>query len=197
MCQRDHCYAAFFTSAGKVRRTAMAPSPAQPRRRGWAARLALPSAIVIALVAFCFWCRDAAADPYLLRGPGAMVPPKVSAAGPPATGILENIASAPVLFYQRFLGRYWGNRCAYYPSCSHYALLAISKHGALIGSMLAFDRLQHEANEGRISPRILVGGEMKLFDPLENNDYWWYKGGNFEPAANGAGKEERGQNPLE
>ncbi len=78
-------------------------------------------------------------------------------------------------FYQRFLGSSWGRRCAYYPSCSNYFLLAIRKHGAVVGAIMALDRLQHEANEGRYSPLILTGGEIKVYDPLENNDYWWYR----------------------
>lgn len=195
MFQRYRLSAAFFTSAGKVRPGPMGAIPALPRRRGKTVPPAFPFAVMIAWIAVGLCCRDAAADPRLLRGPGAMVPPKSSASGHPPPGVLAEIASAPVLFYQRFLGPHWGNRCPSYPSCSQYALLAIRKHGALIGTMLVFDRLQHEAGEGRTSPRIRVRGEMKLFDPLENNDFWWYKSGNFEPAGESAGKRGPGHDP--
>ncbi len=108
------------------------------------------------------------------------------------TGILERIAAAPVLFYQRFLGPSWGRRCTYYPSCSNYALLAIAKHGAVLGSIMAFDRLQHEADEVRFSPLIVSEGEIKGYDPLENNDYWWYTANRPEPVAPmGAGREAK------
>lgn len=126
--------------------------------------------------------QTASAENPLLRGPRKAVRSNTEATEPAAgkQGLLEEIAAAPVLFYQRFLGPHLGRRCAYHPSCSNYALLAIRKHGALVGSVMAFDRLQHEADEARYSPRILTGGQIKVFDPLVNNDYWWH--GMDEPA---------------
>jgi len=131
--------------------------------------------VVISAAAF-FWTQAAPADETLLRGPGKKIRTSIQAKEP-AIGkvdILEEIVSAPVLFYQHFLSHQWGQSCAYYPSCSNYALLAIRKHGVLVGSMMAFDRFQHEADEARTSPLILTGGQIKVYDPLENNDYWWY-----------------------
>jgi putative component of membrane protein insertase Oxa1/YidC/SpoIIIJ protein YidD len=129
----------------------------------------------------------ALADEPLLRGPRKAV--RVSAeAADSATGgpgAMEGIAAAPVRFYQRFLAPHWGNRCAHHPSCSHYALLAIRKHGAAVGLVMTFDRLQHESNEARYSPLIRIGGETKVHDPLENNDYWWYRADRSEPAVHG------------
>lgn len=142
------------------------------------------AAVVIPASAL-FWTQTALADEALLRGPRKTVRASVEAKEPATgkQGILEEIASAPVLFYQLFLRPYWGRDCAYYPSCSNYALLAIRKHGALIGSMMTFDRLQHEADEARTSPLILTGGQIKVYDPLENNDYWWYMKTYSEPAS--------------
>jgi hypothetical protein len=143
-----------------------------------------PFAFVI-LAAALFCTQAAIADETLLRGPKktvhTSVQPKEPATG--KAGILEEIFSAPVHFYRHFLSHQWGRSCAYYPSCSHYALLAIRKHGAMVGSMLAFDRLQHEADEARNSPPIQTGGQIKFFDPLENNDYWWYRIPHSKPAA--------------
>ncbi len=131
---------------------------------------------VLFLVASLLWMQAAHADEGLLRGPRKIVRTGTEAAEPAAAkpGIMEKLAAAPVLFYQRFLGSSWGRRCPSYPSCSNYALLAIRKHGAFLGSIMAFDRLQHEADEGRYAPPIVAGGEIKVYDPLENNDYWWY-----------------------
>jgi hypothetical protein len=125
------------------------------------------------LMALCLTAQTALADESLLRGPRRAVreQPPIAAA---EQGILERIASAPVRFYQQFLAEQWAPHCAYYPSCSHYAIEAIRKHGAVVGSIMAFDRLQHEGNEARYSPRIIVNGEIKVYDPLENNDNWWY-----------------------
>ena len=141
--------------------------------------------IVVTLAVTLFWIQTSPADENLLRGPGKTVRTGTHVAEPPAgrQGVLEDIAAAPVLFYQHFLSPHWGQSCAYYPSCSNYALLAIRKHGAVIGTVIAFDRLQHEINESRTSPRILTGGQVKLYDPLENNDYWWYRKTRFEPLA--------------
>lgn len=146
------------------------------------------------LVASLLWAQAAFADEALLRGPRKALRQRSEAAEPAAAraGILEGIAEAPVLFYQRYLGPSWARRCTYYPSCSNYALLAIRKHGAVLGSIMAFDRLQHEADEVRYAPLVVSGGEIKGYDPLENNDYWWYRAVRPEPAAPaGAGREVR------
>jgi len=142
-------------------------------------------ATVVIPAAMLFLTQAVLADEALLRGPRKTVRTSVETKEP-ATGkqeILEEIASAPVHFYQHFLSHQWGRRCAYYPSCSNYALLAIRKHGALVGSMMTFDRLQHEADEARTSPLIPVGGQIKVYDPLENNDYWWYMMSYSKPAS--------------
>jgi hypothetical protein len=141
------------------------------------------AALVIS-ASLSLWTQSALADENLLRGPGKTIRISVQATEQAAgkAGILEEIVSAPVLFYQHFLSHQWGRTCAYYPSCSNYALLAIRKHGALVGSMMTFDRLQHEADEARNSPPILTGGQIKLYDPLENNDYWWYTTSRSKPA---------------
>ena len=39
--------------------------------------------------------------------------------------------------YQRFISPMTGPRCKYYPSCSHYGLEAVQRHGAVTGSALA------------------------------------------------------------
>ena len=146
------------------------------------------------LMTICLTAQTALADESLLRGPRRAVREQPPIASHPAAeqGILGRIASAPVRFYQRFLAEQWAPRCAYYPSCSHYALEAIRKHGVVVGSILAFDRLQHEANESRYSPRIIVNGEIKVYDPLENNDYWWYTPIRAESVAPmGAGREAK------
>jgi uncharacterized protein len=133
--------------------------------------------IWISLTGILLWEQPTHADEALLRGPGRAARGRMEAPRPTSEtqGIVEEIASAPILFYQHFLSHQWGRICAYYPSCSNFALQAIQKHGAFLGTVITFDRLQHEANEARTSTPILVDGLMKLYDPLENNDYWWYR----------------------
>jgi hypothetical protein len=139
----------------------------------------------LCLGALLLWAPVARADEGLLHGPRKIHRTAAEAADPAAArpGIMESAVAAPILFYQHFLGSSWGHQCPSYPSCSHYALLAIRKHGAFLGSVMTFDRLQHEADEGRHAPAILVEGITKVYDPLENNDYWWYTPAHPGPAA--------------
>ena len=44
-------------------------------------------------------------------------------------------------FYQRRISPLFGPKCRFYPTCSQYALEAISIHGAFKGSILAVRRL--------------------------------------------------------
>ena len=46
-----------------------------------------------------------------------------------------------IRLYQRYLSPMKTTRCPYYPTCSCYALEAVSKHGALKGSALAGGRI--------------------------------------------------------
>ena len=43
--------------------------------------------------------------------------------------------------YKRFLSPLLGQRCRFAPTCSHYAMTAIERHGAMRGSLLASTRL--------------------------------------------------------
>lgn len=71
------------------------------------------------------------------------------------------------------ISRVDGNRCPMYPTCSHYSLEAIGKHGLLIGIVMTFDRLIHESNEMDYAPLVEVGDAVRYADPVENNDFWW------------------------
>ncbi len=46
-----------------------------------------------------------------------------------------------IRFYQRFLSPLKPPTCRFYPSCSHYALEAVSKHGVIRGSYLSIRRI--------------------------------------------------------
>jgi len=174
-----------FRCANRSRKN---PTPRETRRP---LRAALTVGVLF-IVASLLWIQAARADEGLLRGPRKILRTGAETAGPAAAkpGIMESVAAAPVRFYQNFLGSSWGHRCPSYPSCSNYALLAIQKHGVFLGSVMTFDRLQHEADEGRYAPAILAGGGIKVYDPLENNDYWWYTLARPGPAAPAATDRE-------
>jgi putative membrane protein insertion efficiency factor len=43
--------------------------------------------------------------------------------------------------YQYLLSPWWGTQCRFTPTCSHYAVEALERHGALGGSWLAARRI--------------------------------------------------------
>ena len=95
----------------------------------------------------------------------------------PDTGF--NPLSSMVKFYQGPLNHLSAVRrgeCPMYPSCSEYSKKCIEKHGLIIGWMMICDRLVRcGRDETKLSPRILVNGKWKYYDPVEKNDFWWNK----------------------
>jgi hypothetical protein len=87
----------------------------------------------------------------------------------------QKIAEGFIRFFIKYISPVDGDRCPSYPTCSQYALDAVRKHGALMGSIMAFDRLLHESDEIYRAPLIRVHGRYRYYDPVENNDFWWNK----------------------
>jgi putative membrane protein insertion efficiency factor len=56
-------------------------------------------------------------------------------------GRLRASASAPIVFYQRFISPGIPQRCKYEPTCSRYAVDAVREYGILRGLVLAAWRL--------------------------------------------------------
>ena len=78
-------------------------------------------------------------------------------------------------FYQKYLSSSGTGRCVMVPSCSRYSMQAVNTHGFLTGVMMTADRLIHEADEKRWSVQVRQESDVWYLDPLENNDFWWYK----------------------
>jgi len=55
--------------------------------------------------------------------------------------VISRLLIALLRFYKRFISPLLGPRCRFVPSCSEYAMEAISLHGPLRGSWLAARRL--------------------------------------------------------
>lgn len=73
--------------------------------------------------------------------------------------LLGGLARVFIVGYQRFISPMFPPSCRFQPTCSNYALEAISRHGALRGIWLGVKRI------GRCNP---WGGEG--FDPVPNDD---------------------------
>lgn len=79
------------------------------------------------------------------------------------------VLRAAIKLYQIFISPLLGPRCRFYPSCSHYAAEAVTRHGALAGSYLAARRVLrcHPWHDGGfdpvpetfISPRLTLTGK--------------------------------------
>ena len=54
---------------------------------------------------------------------------------------LARAALAPIRFYQRRISPAFPRRCRYHPTCSDYAVRAITRYGILRGCVLALWRL--------------------------------------------------------
>jgi len=90
--------------------------------------------------------------------------------------VLPPLSSGPesmvMHFYRHVIGQMDGRSCPSSPVCSLYATQAVNKHGLLVGSWLAMDRLIHEHDDIQLGHWLTVDGEERLYDPLTRNDFW-------------------------
>jgi len=54
---------------------------------------------------------------------------------------MRRVLIAIVRAYQYLLSPWWGSQCRFTPTCSHYAIEALERHGALAGAWLAMRRI--------------------------------------------------------
>lgn len=73
------------------------------------------------------------------------------------------LLSLPIHLYRWTLSPLLPRACRFYPSCSAYALTALSVHGALKGSALTVGRLCrcHPFNDGGLDPVPAPSGLRK------------------------------------
>lgn len=67
---------------------------------------------------------------------------------------LRKIPIGIIKLYQLVLSPMLGPTCRFHPSCSHYAIGAISEHGMIKGSSLSVKRILkcHPLNDGGYDP---------------------------------------------
>ena len=75
---------------------------------------------------------------------------------------MKKLFIASIRFYQKNISPYKGFKCPYYPSCSHYGVEAIEKHGAFKGGILTAWRILrcNPFSKGGVDP---VPEEFRLF----------------------------------
>ena len=87
-----------------------------------------------------------------------------------------NVGTWLASFFRDHISAVDGDRCPSSPSCSAYSLKAFQKHGFFVGWVMTVDRLIHEGDEPKVSPMVRQNGKYYVFDPVENNDFWWHNG---------------------
>ncbi|MBB4826091.1 putative membrane protein insertion efficiency factor [Sporosarcina luteola] len=67
---------------------------------------------------------------------------------------MKYILMSLIKVYQKVISPLTPPTCRFYPTCSHYGMEAIEKHGALKGSWLAIRRISkcHPFHEGGFDP---------------------------------------------
>jgi len=81
-------------------------------------------------------------------------------------------ANIPLLSYRTFFTTLDGRDCPSWPVCSAYAAQAMQHYGVALGSWMMLDRLIHEHDDVRSAPHVLIAGEARVYDPLQNNTNW-------------------------
>lgn len=67
---------------------------------------------------------------------------------------MKKILIGIIKLYQKIISPLTPPSCRFYPTCSHYGIEAVEKHGALKGSWLAVRRISkcHPFHEGGFDP---------------------------------------------
>ncbi|GKV55909.1 putative membrane protein insertion efficiency factor [Sporosarcina sp. NCCP-2222] len=67
---------------------------------------------------------------------------------------MKYILMSLIKIYQKIISPLTPPTCRFYPTCSHYGIEAIEKHGALKGTWLAIRRISkcHPFHEGGFDP---------------------------------------------
>ncbi|MEI6229931.1 MAG: membrane protein insertion efficiency factor YidD [Actinomycetes bacterium] len=73
--------------------------------------------------------------------------------------LLASLLTLPIMVYRTWISPMTGPTCRFYPSCSQYAVTALSVHGAGKGSLLAVARICrcHPWTSGGVDAVPLVG----------------------------------------
>lgn len=115
--------------------------------------------------------------PFCDGSPRSMRAPQTKSASAIRTEGIETSSTKPVFlyaisFFQKHLSPLDGPRCVFYPTCSHYAHLAIEQYGVFKGIAMTGDRLIR-CNPSTMADHdhpLLPNG--RLYDPVTRNVFF-------------------------
>nr|WP_025619544.1 membrane protein insertion efficiency factor YidD [Salinispora cortesiana] len=82
---------------------------------------------------------------------------------PQPTSLGARVLAGPIIAYRRWISPALPARCRFYPSCSAYALEAVTRHGPVRGAGLTARRLMrcHPFHPGGFDPVPEPGGRRR------------------------------------
>lgn len=114
-----------------------------------------------------------------MRAPQSQLDTSARTSRAPSESLPSGVFDGLLRFYQQVISQVDGPRSNMYPTGSAYARQVIKKHGVVRGVVLTAERLLHEGNEKKVSPRIRKYGVLRIYDPVEANDWWWQGSDNW------------------
>ena len=138
-------------------------------------RIIIILTIFISLSVPCYGGNNDSFTPWNFNNP--VVPEEKVMTSPSVPGYLF---IQGVEIFSKYISQVDGDRCPMYPTCTTYSLQAIKKHGFFTGFMMTAGRLIHESNEMDYAPLVKIGNKYRFYDPVSNNDFWWYSPNNLD-----------------
>ncbi len=95
----------------------------------------------------------------------------------------ETIFKSLITYYQKEVSPIQGDRCPFYPSCSHFTLKSMELFGFNLGLIMGIERIYYRENYGLFHEptyyeKIYLNGRRRLYDiPWANNIFKessWY-----------------------
>jgi putative membrane protein insertion efficiency factor len=130
---------------------------------------------VVIIILFLIFDSTAMAQDDLMKGPWQG--PVAKDTRHQGLSQLSSTSAFLIRFFRGYISPIDGSACPMYPSCSQYGVESLEKHGLLVGWAMTWDRLYRcGRDELRLSPRVIVNGQQRCYDPPKNNDFWWYDG---------------------
>jgi putative component of membrane protein insertase Oxa1/YidC/SpoIIIJ protein YidD len=87
----------------------------------------------------------------------------------------QDIARLMAGLYRNCFNSALSSGCPSYPSCSEYMVQSVTRFGIIPGIVLSLERMLHEMDRITSGELIMVDDQLRIFDPIENNVWWWKK----------------------